>query len=722
MIKDMKIKKIYTMLLASIALTACQPENLSDPVKGAFSISLTEATAEVETKATPADLDKPVAEKFNLLITNKTTGKELYKGAFTDQTIPASVGTYTVKATCSPNTSYEENPVLALDAPYYEGTEEATLTADKTVSVTIPCHVANALASIRFGNNKDKFEALFSSYVVEVKVGNSSVSLQDTLRSAYYRAGSDVKFFFKGKLKGNGQDVTKELTHSEFSKAETFVAGAHCVINLSVEKTTSGVILTVAAAEVKKETINATIPMEWLPKPKIAGFANGETSLYYVETADAIPAKITFNASSKIQDVEFSFNFQDEQYLSFNDKTYTLTTLSDEDKAAFTKASIIIPVLDGSAEGSMDFTSMTANLQTNAGAETVNTIKLRVKANNRWSDQGTYEIRTQKPIFRVSAYPGNIWTKEFTMNALMEDQVETGNFNKLAEDMTYQYKSEQSNWETLGTDLRKTGLQPGTMYYIRGLYRGEVEGEVLPIKTYETLTIPNSSLDEGYATTYPKSKNPLYSFDGGWIGTRNPLTCHADGANAFYVSKSSVLPITDNNSTVAHMMTIGWGSGNTCSFGNKSGSVINHISAGLVCVGDYDAGKDFIYPKEAYIRPTSLSFTYKASPYNNDEYQIAIYLISMTEEGQEIIVGSGIMQSGESVGSYKTETLPITYDDTYKETVISHIRVIFKSGTKEDRDHLEDKFTKEGSGSFYSNYYIRGSQFWLDSFVLNYEK
>ena len=265
MIKDMKIKKIYTMLLASIALTACQQENLSDPVKGAFSISLTEATAEVETKATPADLDKPVAEKFNLLITNKTTGKELYKGAFTDQTIPASVGTYTVKATCSPNTSYEENPVLALDAPYYEGTEEATLTVDKTVSVTIPCHVANALASIRFGNNKDKFEALFSSYSVEVKVGNSSVSLQDTLRSAYYRAGSDVKFFFKGKLKGNGQDVTKELTHSEFSKAETFVAGAHCVINLSVEKTTSGVILTVAAAEVKKETINATIPMEWLP-------------------------------------------------------------------------------------------------------------------------------------------------------------------------------------------------------------------------------------------------------------------------------------------------------------------------------------------------------------------------------------------------------------------------------------------------------------------------
>lgn len=723
MIKDMSKIKLYTILLLTwVGFTACQQENLSDPVKGGFSVSLSEVIAEMETKATPGNLEKPVAEKFKLLITNKETGRELYNGSFTDQTIPASLGTYTVKATCSPNSSKDENPLLALDAPYYEGTVDATIKAEATVPVNIACKVANALASIRFGNNKNKFEDLFSEYGVEVKIGSRSVTLKDTLQSAYYQAGSDVKFFFKGTLKGNNQEVSQELTHSEFNKAETFVAGSHCVINLSVEKTASGVILTVVAAEVTTVTISATIPLEWLPKPRIAGFANGETSLSYTETADAIPAKISFTASSEIQDVEFSFDFQDEQYVSFNDKTYTLTTLSDEDKAAFTKASIIIPILDGTAEGGIDFTSMTANLQTNAGNETVNTIKLRVKANNRWSDEGIYEIRTQKPIFRVSAYPGNIWTKEFTMNALMEDQVETGNFDKLKESMTYQYKSDQSDWEILSKDLRITALEPGTTYYIRGLYRGEVAGDVTPVKTYETLNIPNSSLDEGYSTTYPKSENPLYSFNGGWIDTRNPLTCHTNGVNAFYVSKSSTLPVSDNNSTVAHMMTIGWGGGNTCSFGKKSGSVINNISAGIVCVGDYDAGKDVIHPKEAYIRPTSLSFTYKASPYNNDEYQIAIYLISITEEGQEVIVGSGVLQSGETVGSYKTEKLPITYDEVNKEFAISHIKAVFKCGTKEDRDHLEDKFTKEGSGSFYSNYYIKGSQFWLDSFVLNYEK
>ena len=71
-----------------------------------------------------------------------------------------------------------------------------------------------------------------------------------------------------------------------------------------------------------------------------------------------------------------------------------------------------------------------------------------------------------------------------------------------------------------------------------------------------------------------KKKNPLYTFKGGWIDTRNALTCHKDGANAFYVSKSSTLPISENNSTVAHMMTIGWGEWNTCNFGGKSGILI----------------------------------------------------------------------------------------------------------------------------------------------------
>ena len=50
------------------------------------------------------------------------------------------------------------------------------------------------------------------------------------------------------------------------------------------------------------------------------------------------------------------------------------------------------------------------------------------------------------------------------------------------------------------------------------------------------------------------------------------------------------------------------------------------------------------------------------------------------------------------------------------------MRVLFKAGTKEDRDHLEDDFRDASVWEGYENAYIIGSQFWLDSFHFNYDK
>ena len=169
------------------------------------------------------------------------------------------------------------------------------------------------------------------------------------------------------------------------------------------------------------------------------------------------------------------------------------------------------------------------------------------------------------------------------------------------------------------------------------------------------------------------------------------------------------------------MMVIGWGAGNTCNFGNKTGSAIYHISSGLVCVGDYDANSDIINAKEAYIRPSSLTFTYKASPYNGDEYLIEATLLNITN-GVETIIGEGRLQSGTSVGNYTTQSFDIAYNESAKELTISHVRVLFKAGTIEDKDHLEDEFRDASLWEGYTNAYIIGSQFWLDSFHFNYDK
>lgn len=704
-----KVKFLVAAILSVLFVACSEEENLSQTSKVGFQISLTESV-KVDSRSTPAELGKPLISQFNLKITNQVTERESYNGSYKDF-ISAAAGMYTIEAECG------DDLELALDNPYYKGSvENVTLENGESKSVKVICTVANALASVVFDNNGiDSFDEQFSSYGIKVKVGASSTTIGNNGKSAYYRAGSKPTFTFVGTLK-NGTPIEEvPLEDAKLSESETFGAGQHCVITLKLREANSGAHVEISKVEVDKVTINETIPMEWLPKPKVEaeGFTNNALSMYETETPTA---KFNFNLSAALQELKFTLNFADETYQSLN-KAYTLSELSEEDRTALTEAGVVLPAI-GLKEASLDFTNLVAKFTGSTTGEALsNVITLdEVKANNRTLEGNqTYTIQTSAPDFNLIVYPGNTWTKEFTANT----QITHGNADVIRKGMTFEYSANGTDWIS-SKDSLIIGLAPGTNYQVRGKYRKHLSTAV-DVKTYKILNIPNSTLDEGYTTTNPKKNNPLYTFNGSWVDTRNELTCHSNGVNAFYVSKSSTLPINDNGSTVAHMMVIGWGENNTCAFGNKAGSVINNISSGLVCVGDYDVSLDVINAKEAYIRPTSLTFTYKASPYNGDEYLVEATLLNITE-GVETIIGEGKLQSGVTIGTYTTQSLDIAYDELVKELPISHVKVLFKAGTREDRDHLEDKFRDASLWEGYANAYIIGSQFWLDSFQFNYDK
>lgn len=704
-----KVKFLVAALLGVLFVACSEEENLSQTSKTGFLVSLTE-DVKVDSRKTPEELGKPAASQFKLKITNQTTGSELYSGSYTEDLIPASAGMYEIEAT------YGDNPVLALDAPYYKGTAEADLADGESKTVQVNCKVANALASVEFDNSgTNTFESQFVSYGVRVSVNTSVTTLTNDGKSAYYCAGSMPVFTFVGTLRNGGGEKEVPLENSSLSDPSTFAAAQHCRITLKLIDAAPGLRVEISKVEVNSVTINETIPLEWLPKPKVTaeGFTDNTLFMYETETPTA---KFNFNLSSALQELKFTLNLADETYQSLN-KTYTLSELSEEDRTALTNAGVVLPVI-GSKEASLDFTGLAAKLTGSTTGDVLsNVITLdEVKANNRVLEgEQVYTIQTSAPDFELIVYPGNTWTKQFTANT----QIIHGNADVIRKGMTFEYSTDGIIW-TPAADSLITELIPGTTYQIQGKF-GKHISKIVDVKTYEVLTIPNSTLDDGYDTTYPKDDNPLYSFIGDWIDTRNELTCHSDGVNAFYVSKSSTLPINDNGSTVAHMMVIGWGAGNTCAFGNKTGSVIGNISSGIVCVGDYDASSDVINAKEAYIRPTSLTFTYKASPYNGDEYLVEVVLLNITD-GVETIIGEGILQSGNTVNDYSTQSIDINYDDSALELPISHVKVLFKAGTKEDRDHLEDKFRDASLLDGYVNAYIIGSQFWLDSFQFNYDK
>lgn len=708
------IKALYAGFIG-LLLAACQAEQW-EGMEGGFQISLGEDVT-VTTKSTPAELGKPVKEQFSLKIVKESTGSTLYDGTFTSDQIPASAGLYTVTATCG------ENPLLGLDTPYYKGEEAGVeVTEGETRTVNLSCKVANALTSVTY-DEPEKFDALFSSYGLKVSVGNQSVTISkdNAQKSAYYRAGTIPTFQFVGTLKDNGQAVSMTLEDDKLKNADTFGAGKHCKLTLKVKPATSGVILTVAKVEVENVTISETIPVEWLPKPKIEAEGFEGNSLSFAET-ESKAATVKLNTATALQDLKIKFNFADPQFAAFN-QAYQLSTLSEDTRKDLEeKLGITLPAI-GDSSPSIQLDNLIARLQTNAGEATANTIELDAQANGRWSHEDaeanrSYTLNCNKPEFTVSAYPGNIWTKEFTMNALMEEQVVSGDFAKLNSDMTYQFSTNNKDWSNLGEDLRKADLTPGTTYYIRGLYRGVIASEAVEVKTYPIIELENGDMEDWSYTDGPQAswpdKGPFWKRwyinnnrndnQEGWCSL-NGLTTSNNDPKA-YISNSGTERTTDCHSGeyAAEIKTIGWGNGTTAASPISS---ITTITPGELFLGKMDNITP-IYGKTFNSKPTKLKFYYKYSPEGEHTFKVTISL----KQGDIIIATNEF--NGESTDTYIEKTLDFIYNS---ENVTENVQTLFIQFTSGDNEKSEVDKASISRGSRHV-----GNKLYIDDISLIYDK
>lgn len=708
------IKALYVGFIG-LLLAACQAEQW-EGMEGGFQISLGEDVT-VTTKSTPAELGKPVKEQFSLKIVKESTGSTLYDGIFTSNQIPASAGLYTVTAT------YGDNPLLGLDTPYYKGEEAGVeVTEGETRTVNLSCKVANALTSVTY-EEPEKFDALFSSYGLKVSVDNQFVTINNNnaQKSAYYRAGTIPTFQFVGTLKDNGQAVSMTLEDDKLKNADTFGAGKHCKLTLKVKPATSGVILTVAKVEVENVTISETIPVEWLPKPKIEAEGFEGNSLSFAET-ESKAATVKLNTATALQDLKIKFNFADPQFAAFNQE-YQLSTLSEDTRKDLEeKLGITLPAI-GDSSPSIQLDNLIARLQTNAGEATANTIELDAQANGRWSHEDaeanrSYTLNCNKPEFTVSAYPGNIWTKEFTMNALMEEQVVSGDFAKLSSDMTYQFSTNNKDWSNLGEDLRKADLTPGTTYYIRGLYRGVIASEAVEVKTYPIIELENGDMEDWSYTDGPQAswpdKGPFWKRwyinnnrndnQEGWCSL-NGLTTSNNDPKA-YISNSGTERTTDCHSGeyAAEIKTIGWGNGTTAASPISS---ITTITPGELFLGKMDNITP-IYGKTFNSKPTKLKFYYKYSPEGEHTFKVTISL----KQGDIIIATNEF--NGESTDTYIEKTLDFIYNS---ENVTENVQTLFIQFTSGDNEKSEVDKASISRGSRHV-----GNKLYIDDISLIYDK
>lgn len=299
------------LVMLSLLALSCNRADMEEGHigKSGFLVTLTD-DVRVESRSTPAELEDPLNTDFDLKIIRTSTGETVYDGKFKEDLIQASAGFYQVTA------SFGTNPVLEVDAPYYEGTvTEVEVRKDTPAQVLVPCKVANALLSVVYGESIAK---VYDSYYVTVAVGEESREIRDN-ESAYFRAGSVVNVWFHGTPKGESEERTFELLHEGLTVP--LEAGEHAILNLSIE---AGVSVSVEKVEVKTTTVSETIPVEYMPKPKLEaeGFSNNE--LTFAET-EKKAASVHLKLASPLQELKMRFHFEDAQFASLNDQDYLLS-------------------------------------------------------------------------------------------------------------------------------------------------------------------------------------------------------------------------------------------------------------------------------------------------------------------------------------------------------------------------------------------------------------
>ena len=618
-----QIDKFCCCIFSLFLMMACQEEEIMDKTAG-FQVSLQDMGVAIETKSTPAELGKPLADQFKLKVVKNGDSSPLFDGNYTSQTIPASAGTYTISA------SYGDNPVLALDAPYYLGdTTNVVIKEGEQKKITLSCKVANALASASFPTDTE-LKKIFSSYWVKVVVGKSSCKLtSDSKKSAYFQAEKQVAFYFEG-TKVSGKDFSEELKHKDLPSV--LKAGHHVKLTL---KLSDDLLLDVAKVEIKKETITSDIPMDWLPKPKVEaeGFENNILSFAETETKTAI---LNLNTASALQDLKLKFTFGDPQFSSLNDKDYLLSVPAD--KAEMENVlGIVLPEI-GVDKASLDLTSIVAKLRTDAGTTVENKIEVDVRANNRWSSEEikgqenpsrVYTLRCNKPEMAVSVQPGNIWTKEFTIDELT---VTTGDPEVIKSKLKYQYK-EKSGGDDTWKDIQDMKVlfnehPQNRSYQVRAVYRDVVMTDAIDVELENPVQLPNSGMEEWHEEDQSDHKNLWFPFSQDlslqWI-TNNLETTNYRGES--FCSASAVKRSENkyNGNYAALIRTIGHGVANTNvgSFLGMNGSITGTHTIGILS-----------YSGDFQVRPTKVKFYYRYIPEGDD---VGVIELKIENEDQDVI-------------------------------------------------------------------------------------
>lgn len=695
-------------LMGILLSSACsREENIGHNEDTGFRIALTDGTTTLTTRKAPAELEEPLVGQFHLKITDADTHKTAYDGACA-AAIPVKEGVYDLHVT------YGDASAVALDAPCYTGSaERKEVVIHQQTPVSILCKVANSLLSVVYDETSGRlFSDAFETYRVTVTAGEQSASIeQGSDASVYFPAGSSIRVTFHATLLGTGKEIAYELTEED--SFANIAAGKHLKLNLALDAVETGMAVTLEKVEVETVTLNETIPLEWLPAPKLSeeGFTNKTLDVY--ETL-APEATIRFAVSevTGLEDISFTTEFNDATFNGLNG-TYLLSDMTPEDIVRFKEAGIILPLV-GEKTPAIEFSSdFTGKLQAANNGTVKNTFTLNyVQANNRKNKEGqpvAYTINVHKPEFNIQVQPGNVWSKEFTIDPV-EVAEGKGDAALIAANLTYQYQDENGNWQACNDANRQVfASHPDKKTYkVRALYRGAITSNEAEVELETPTQLPNSDMEEWHEEDQSDHKNLWFPYLTGaaspqWT-TNNMETTHS--SSDAWDSPSAVKRTTVSNSGnyAAWIRTVGHGNANTNvgSFLGVNGSITGTETIGVLSYNDVFT-----------VRPTTVSFYYRYIQKGDDAGVIGLKI-----ENRELNVVLFETELTVTNSGYVQKSIPIEY--SIQNVCATHLTLTFKSGSKHTEVVKAKVRGNNVDGTEADEHY--GSELYIDDLSLDYNK
>ena len=732
--------RIFSAFLLVSGLSACNkmPGELFGPEDSRFGEialqlesdgSITYLTAGGSTQ-TPGDIDLtqlevPEADSISVYVyKNDTT---LYAGFPRFAEMPAKTrlryGNYLLKA------SWGTDKAAAWNSLYYAGEASFTLDSKETVPLGVTCKIQNTLATVRYNDN---FRNVFKNY-------SAALSTKETTAPLVFKEGEKRIGCFRP-----ADTLYLTVTVTKIDNGKTYTYGAAPIVepkagelhNITFGVSNGQITLNVVTDDgTTLRNYDVMLDEEWLPKHATKLTASFDEAVP-VEHIYGLPyagnLDMVIKSPMGIRDLSLHMDQALAANLNLPD-SLDLLNLTPDEKAALDERLQLIWT-DGTAEGSnnvrVSFSKTVNQMKLDHGTATGYTMTVKTTDLMGLSLVKSLQLQITPPEIQMSEQNMNrVWAKFAYIT--IGDVTNVSDADKVRFPLTYWISSDNANWEclgeTAGVELYKTGLTPNTTYYVKASY----EDIYSPASTFRTETggnIGNAGFEEYWSNPFSSSNTPYYEFfiqgsGDTWWASLNPLTCFnrdASDAHSKWFRAYPVAQIVEGRTGKAvELTTVGWGD---ASYVTAKGNLANKpltwedycekATEGKLFIGSYDYGTQSEQQGHDFdSRPNALTFWYKYTPVNGNSMKARIEVLN-----GNTVIGKGEFTNGNSVGSFTQQRIVIRYNEAYKETKVTGIRIWFSTHAKEGAT-TSDVVLYQGSQDLPSKWGSAKNEIWDSKYL-----